>query len=98
MAIRKKIGSEHFIDIHYHDLLHDPFSIIRQVYTFLGLSFGDKDYQRIMAWEHNNPQHKYGQHRYRLEDFGLNRKMIQHQFAEYISFFHIPEERDDRTS
>jgi hypothetical protein len=39
-----------------------------------------------------NPQHKHGVHRYRLEDFGLNRDRERLRFADYVSAFQIPEE------
>ena len=50
--------------------------------------FLDVSYERMVAdlsliHISENPRHKHGVHRYRLEDFGLDEATVNHQFADY---------------
>lgn len=49
----------------------------------------------MRAFVAQNPQHKHGRHRYRLEAFGLQAEDLRSRFAEYRARFDIPEEALD---
>jgi hypothetical protein len=84
--------SERFIDVRYADLLADPIGEVRRVCAFAGTSLSAEAEARMRAWLAANPQHKHGRHRYRLEDFGLERAEVSAAFAEYRRRLRIPEE------
>ena len=37
----------------------------------------------MLDWESGNAQHKHGQHRYALEDYGISRVAIKSVFKDY---------------
>jgi hypothetical protein len=92
MDIRRKVGAGHFIDIQYADLVSDTAGVMRRIYGFLGVPFTDKVERSMLQWVRDNPQHRYGRHRYRLEDFGLSGPELAKMFGAYRARFNIPEE------
>ncbi|HPI90321.1 MAG TPA: sulfotransferase, partial [Spirochaetota bacterium] len=66
----------------------------KKIYSSLGMDFTEANTQLIEDWVLNNPQHKFGKHRYRAEDFGLDVPALRKRFAPYIRKYNIPEERD----
>ena len=81
-----------FLDVAYTDLIGDPVSVTRRIYGFLGIVFENNDASRVQDWIHRNPQHRYGKHRYRLEDFGLSPSTVAESFRPYRAMFDVPEE------
>jgi hypothetical protein len=92
MASRDRLPADGFLDVHYHDLVADPEKEIRRIYDFLGLSLTDETQESMQSWRERNPQNKHGVHRYRLEDFGLDREELGRDFAPYRQRFRIDEE------
>src|SRR5262249_7724054 len=76
MAVRERSASESFLDIAYSDAVADPLKQIRRIYDFLGLSLAPATETAMQRWIAANPQHRRGVHRYRLEDFGLDRSEL----------------------
>ena len=93
MDIRRRISPEHFIDVLYTDLMSDPAGVVRRIYEFLGISFDLNLEARIIQWVRDNPQHRHGRHRYRLDDFGIGRGDIGRMFETYMTRFNISEEQ-----
>lgn len=92
MAAREQLPAECVIDVHYRDLVADPMKEIRRIYDFLGLALTSETEQKMNTWRSGNPQNRHGVHRYRLEDFGLDRSTLRRDFAPYCSHFQIEEE------
>ncbi|MBN1770378.1 MAG: sulfotransferase [Deltaproteobacteria bacterium] len=91
-AVRDAHRDGRFLDVHYGRLVADPLAELRRVYEFLGDPLTPTAEEAMRAWLRDNPQHKHGRHRYRLEDFGLDRDEVARLFADYRARFGIPDE------
>jgi hypothetical protein len=83
MQVRDRMPPGSFLDVAYPDLLEDPIKQVGRIREFLELrpsSGADAAMQRFLA---AHPQHKDGVHRYRLEDFGLDRARLELRFESY---------------
>jgi len=92
MATRDRRGEARVLDVAYADLLADPLAQVRRIYDWLGLSLGDRTERRMRRHLEGNPRHKHGRHRYRLEDFGLDRETEERAFSCYRERYSIPSE------
>ncbi|NMC68814.1 MAG: sulfotransferase [Myxococcales bacterium] len=92
MAVRDGGRDDRFLDVHYDRLVADPLAELRRIYGFLGEPLAPPAEAAMRRWLRDNPQHKYGRHRYRLEDFGLSRDEVARAFADYRARFGIPGE------
>ena len=92
MAVRERAASGAFLDVAYPDLLADPLKVIRRIYDFIGLALGPETEASMQRWLAENPQNKRGVHRYRLEDFGLDRAQLERSFAPYRERFGVAAE------
>lgn len=92
MAVRDRVGDDSFCDVVYGELVQDPLAQIRRIYAWLGRALQPATEQRMRAWLAANPQHKYGRHRYRLDDFGLDRTALGASFAAYRARFALSAE------
>jgi len=92
MAVREHAPPGAFLDVQYADLLADPLKQMRRIYDFLGLELAPQTEDRMQRWIAGNPQNKHGVHRYRLEDFGLDRARLEPRFEAYRSRFGVGRE------
>jgi hypothetical protein len=89
MAVRERAPAGAFLDVQYADLLADPLKQMRRIYDFLGLALAPETEAAMQRWLGVNPQNKHGVHRYRLEDFGLDRADLEPRFEDYRSRFGV---------
>ena len=89
MELRDRVGSDSFLDVAYGDLVADPLKEMRRIYDFIGLSLAAETESAMQRWIGGNPQNKHGVHRYRLEDFGLDRERLGREFEPYRDRFGI---------
>lgn len=87
MAFRAQFGEERFLDVSYQDLLKNPLKEVEKIYEFAELDFSEKSKEGIKKSLQHNRQHKYGVHKYKLEDFHLNPEIINEQFKNYLNHF-----------
>jgi hypothetical protein len=92
MEVRDHAGGDAFLDVTYPDLVSDPLKEIRRITDFVGLSLEPETEGAMQDWIAGNPQNKHGVHRYRLEDFGLDRLRLEKDFEPYRSRFGIRSE------
>jgi hypothetical protein len=83
MAVRDGTGADRIVDVSYYDLVTDPFAVARRIYASAGLPFDDPVRTAMEVRHRQNRQHKYGRHRYALEDFGLTPEDMDRVFAAY---------------
>ncbi|MBI5499206.1 MAG: sulfotransferase [Deltaproteobacteria bacterium] len=88
---REASDGARFLDVRYEGLVADPMRELRRVYEWLGAPLLPAAEAAMERWRRGNPQHKHGRHRYRLEDFGLDRGEVSRAFAEYRERFGIPQ-------
>jgi hypothetical protein len=96
MATRDRVdacgGGETFIDVHYRDLLDDPMAQVRRVYSWLGWELTPDVADVMQGFRDHNPQHKHGEHRYQLADFGLDAGEQRSAFETYTERFAVARE------
>jgi Sulfotransferase family len=79
-------------DIQYAGISADWQREMQGVYDFLGLPFTDAARVGMQAWLDRNNQHQHGAHKYRLEDFGLDKEGVDRRLMFYRERFNIPYE------
>jgi hypothetical protein len=82
--------------VSYYDLVKDPMGEVARIYDWMGLPLAEQTRRAVKKTLEVQTQHRYGKHRYRLEDFGLNRQIVTECFSDYIRRYDIPEENEHR--
>jgi hypothetical protein len=83
LAVRARVGDARFADVRFHELVADPVRTIARAYQQIGVPFTSAAEQRIAAHAAAHPRGRLGEHRYRLEDWGLDRAGVHAAFAFY---------------
>jgi hypothetical protein len=83
LAVRARIGEARFADVHFHELVADPVGVIGRAYERIGVPFTAEAERRIAAHAAAHPRGRRGEHRYRLEDWGLERAGVHAAFGFY---------------
>jgi hypothetical protein len=83
LAVRARVGEARFADVHFHELNADPLGAIAGAYARLGLPWTAEAERGIRAYAAANPRGRHGEHRYRLEDFRLDRAAVHETFRFY---------------
>ncbi len=78
------------VDLLYKDLNEDPIGQIRKVYSFLGKQLSREAERAMRHWLADNGRHAQGPHRYRLQDFGLDKDSVESRFDWYRKKYSIP--------
>jgi hypothetical protein len=89
IAARDRLGEERFIDVHHHELAHDPFGTVRRVYEFLDLPLHEPVVQSLTEWQQRNQPGAHGMHHYTAEQFGLDAAQIRKDYDFYIDRFGV---------
>ena len=89
MAERERADPKSFIDVAYTDLVADPMKEVRRILDFLGIAPSKDTESAMQRWASTNPQNKHGVHRYRLEDFGIDRADLERRLEPYRTHFGI---------
>ena len=80
---RAQADPSRFFDVPYKQLVGEPVETVRAVCRQFGYEFGPEYESRTRRWLRENPQHKHGVHRYRLDEFGLDADTVDRHFARY---------------
>ena len=83
LAVRARVGDARFADVHFHELVADPVGTVARTYQQLDVPFTGEAERRIAAHAAAHPRGRLGEHRYRLEDWGLDRAGVHAAFAFY---------------
>jgi hypothetical protein len=83
---------QQLFDVHYAELLRDPMSMVRRIYTHFDLELSAAAETAMERFLLANPKNKGGVHRYSLEEFGLNPAEERRRFQFYLDFFGIEPE------
>ncbi len=94
LDVRAAAGDDGFVDVSYYDLIRDPVATVRDLYRRLDLEFSADAEAGMDRTRERNPQNKYGSHRYRLEDFGLDAAGVEPLFARYRQRFDVRHETE----
>ena len=83
------------IDVHYQDLMRDPVGTVNAICSRAGILFAETSRRNVERWVDEHPKTRHGVHRYRAEDFGLDRAALRRRFAFYIERFGVELEASD---
>ncbi|OAN56475.1 hypothetical protein A7Q26_02215 [Sphingobium sp. TCM1] len=89
MAVMAEQPTDPFYHLHYAALLRDPIGEMRALYGWLGDDFTPDVEARMRSWLANNPQGRFGRHRYDFQQFGLTRDAVTPWFEAYLKMFDI---------
>lgn len=95
---RASTAADHFHDVHYRGLLRDPMATVERIYRRFGFRLSEEARARMHAYIANNKQHKHGEHRYSLDDFGLDAHAVAARFKRYNEEFQVPLGRGGRSA
>jgi len=74
-------------DVAFKDFMTDPAGTIARIYDHFGLELTDEARDAMLGYLENRPQHKYGVHRYSLDQFGLTAEGVASLFEGYNQRF-----------
>jgi hypothetical protein len=84
---REAHGDERFYDLHYAELLRNPLGEMAKLYAWLGDELTLDTDAAMRRWLAENPQGRFGNHVYDLEQFGLGPELLEGYFGDYIARF-----------
>jgi len=82
----RKANEDRFIDIKYNDLVEDSLAVMERIYSKQNLEVDCDLMDRFHQIEKNNPKSKYGSHKYKMEDFGIDIAFINKHTKNYQEF------------
>ena len=85
-----------FYDFHYHRFIIDPIAEVQRIYNFLGetLTASAEAAMHDELVRQEQRRKIAGEHRYRLEDYGLSHASLDAMFGDYMDRYGIARERD----
>ncbi len=94
MAFRESgtVSARQFLDVQYTEFVRDPIATIRRVYSHFDMPFRAEAERRMIAFLAANPQGKHGEHRYTLEQFGLDAEAERERFRFYSDHYGVEPE------
>jgi len=92
IAARDRIGDDRFHDVHHHEFVADPMTVVRRVYDFLGYELTPTVEQTIADWTVVNRSGAKGAHHYTAEQFGLTDTQLRDEYRFYTDHFDVSTE------
>lgn len=86
------VPADNQYDVQYAEITADWQAAMAGIYRFLDMPLDDAALAGMQGWLDTNAQHKHGSHKYRLEDFGLERQQVDQRLMFYRERFNIPYE------
>jgi hypothetical protein len=86
----KKSMPPKFTDIYYNELIADPIGTVKTLYKECGLTVSKEFEQRLTTYLEDQAEMRRqrrstgASHKYTLENFGLTKEAVNHQFEEYL--------------
>ena len=71
-------------DLYYDDLVADPLGQMKKVYAWLGDPWTGAAKTGMQAWLEQNPQGRFGRHRYSLSQWGFTQQDLEPYFSDYL--------------
>lgn len=81
--------NERFMDIDFRELAADPMGTVKRIYDRHDMSLSDEADRRMRAFLAANPKGKHGEHRYSLEQFGIDKAVETPRFRQYKDRFGV---------
>jgi len=84
---RDRLAEQRICDVNHDELCRDPLAVVRRIYEYFGWSFSHNVEQQMRRALANQPQERYGLHRYDLSQFGVDEAESAARFAAYCDRF-----------
>ena len=81
---RKSLSSDQIVDIQYSEFVKNPLDHIKNTYQQLNFDMNIQTENKIQKYLEQDKNILKPEHRYTLDEFGLNKKDIKGQFKEYM--------------
>ena len=81
-AIRKTAKGKQVFDVQHKDFHADPIGTVKSIYGFAGIEMLPEVETAMRDWLRDNPRDKRGEHKYTLEQYGLNVEQLREKFGE----------------
>ncbi len=95
VAYRKsgKLPASQVVDLYFQDFIRDQVGTVRRAYEHFGLTLSEEAASAMNAFLDANPADKHGKHLYSFADIGLEEGPLRELFADYRTYFNVPEEK-----
>jgi hypothetical protein len=70
--------------LYYDDLVADPLAQMKSVYAWLRNEWTDATETAMRSWLEENPQGRFGPHRYSLAQWGFTKQDLEPYFSDYL--------------
>lgn len=70
--------------LYYDDMMADPLAQVKKIYAWLGDEWTTEGQSAMEGWLRENPQGRYGVHKYSLAEWGFSKKMLEPYFSDYL--------------
>ncbi len=85
--------ADRVFDVRFEHLVSDPVGTVQRIYQRFGYPFDPRMEQGMRRWLAENPQGKYGSHKYDLAQFGLTEDRVTDVFGDYQRRYEAVTER-----
>lgn len=86
------LPDDRFVDVRYTDLMTEPLAAIENIYERLGWDLDASTARAMADYLRRKPKGAHGEHRYTLEEMGLDAAAERRRFEFYRDRFRVPEE------
>ena len=78
-----------FYHLYYDDMLADPLTQMKSIYRWLGDDWTQAGEAGMRRWLEENPQGRYGVHRYSLSEWGFSKQDLDPYFSDYLKLHSV---------
>ena len=89
MMARAEHDPSQFVDLSFDHFVSDPVAAIREIYEAFGIEYVAIADRSIRSFREANPRAKHGEHRYTVEEWGLDAVEISTRFEDYTEAFDV---------
>jgi Sulfotransferase family len=81
----RQARSAQFYDVDHRRFHADPLGTVRGIYEYFDFELSPATEARMREWIAASPTSKHGEHRYRIDDYGISEAEIRGAFADYMA-------------
>ena len=88
-AVATRTDPDRVLDLHYEDVVARPLEVVRRIHAWAGIRHNEDVEAAVRACLRDNPQARFGTHRYRADDL-IEPEATRARFAAYTNRFLDP--------
>lgn len=90
LAEARRYGDDALIHVPYAELVSKPIATVERIAAAVGHELSPAARAALEDHVGARPQHRYGVHRYSLEDYGFAREALDERYRTYREYFDVP--------